>query len=223
MITIATWNVAWTGRRSKHFAAVRERIRAMDADILVLTETMLDAVPGDGHLAEGGRDWGYPIHEGRRKVVLWSRWPLDALTADALVPAGRHVAATVQTPFGPVRVHGVCVPWSHAHVTGGRRDRGPWEEHVDHLAALDALLTRGARPSGPGRRGRRRQPARHRAFERAGACTRCLGQRARAAEVFEPDGLSDHHAVLARVENTDRDQPPNLTRPQSSLPVSSQP
>ena len=36
---------------------------------------------------------------------------------------------------------GVCIPWSAAHVSGGRRDRKTWEDHLLYLGALKELLS----------------------------------------------------------------------------------
>ena len=121
-------------------AAARDRIAELAADLLVLTETTFDLVPEGGHVAEGGPDWGYPVRKNRRKVLLWSRWPLSQVENDRIEPAGRHVVATADTPIGPVRIHGVCVPWSHSNVTWGRRDRKAWQEHLQYLEALRVLL-----------------------------------------------------------------------------------
>jgi hypothetical protein len=40
----------------------------------------------------------------------------------------------------PVRLIGVCIPWSHAHVNTGRRDRSPWQDHLTYLKHLGQLL-----------------------------------------------------------------------------------
>lgn len=39
-----------------------------------------------------------------------------------------------------IRVVGLCIPWSMAHVTSGRRDRKPWEDHLAYLEALGPVL-----------------------------------------------------------------------------------
>jgi hypothetical protein len=111
-------------------------------DVLCATEADRDILPSGGHAAECEPDSGYGVRGGRRKVILWSRWPLgeiDPVGASGL-PPGRFVAATCRTPHGPLRLIGVCVPWSHAHVTTGRHDRAPWEEHLTYLEHLGPLL-----------------------------------------------------------------------------------
>jgi exonuclease III len=139
-IRVATWNVGWTSGRSQHFQESRDRIAELRADILVLTETTADLIPGGGYLAKGGPDWGYEVKPGRRKVIFWARWPITDVSSEISHPGGRHVCATVEAPGGQVRVHAVCVPWSHAHVSGGSRNRRVWEDHLSYLAALRDLL-----------------------------------------------------------------------------------
>ncbi len=146
-IRVATWNVSWTSTRSKHIEKSRERIAEIDADILVLTETTHTMVPGGGYFAKGGPNWGYGDKPDRRKVLIWSRWPITDVAAEIHEPGGRHVSATAMTPFGPVRVHGVCVPWSMAHVSGGHKNAKPWSEHLAYLAALREILKQGTSDS----------------------------------------------------------------------------
>lgn len=50
------------------------------------------------------------------------------------------MAGTTDTPRGPVRFIGVCIPWRDAHVRTGRRDRRPWDEHLAYLQHLGPLL-----------------------------------------------------------------------------------
>jgi endonuclease/exonuclease/phosphatase family metal-dependent hydrolase len=135
---VAVWNLRWATPRSKRGRLCQEVLAEADADVAVLTETVAAIAPADGHVITSRDDYGYGVQPHRRKVVLWSRHPwqeVDELGSPDL-PPGRFVAGTTDTPSGPVRVVGVCVPWRDAHVRTGRRDRRPWE---DHLAYLDAL------------------------------------------------------------------------------------
>jgi endonuclease/exonuclease/phosphatase family metal-dependent hydrolase len=121
---------------------VRARIAELAPDVLCAPEADRGILPAGGHVAEGGPDWGYGIQPERRKVLLWSRWPLDDIDSVGSpgLPSGRYVAATVRSPIGPVRLIAVCVPWSAAHVRTGRRDRGAWDEHLQYLHALGGLV-----------------------------------------------------------------------------------
>jgi len=103
-------------------------------------------VDDQGHLIVLGADYGYAAPPGRRKVMLWSRTPWEAVDAlgDVALPTGRYVAGRTQTPAGPLNVVGVCIPWARAHVSTGRRNRRPWEDHLADLAALEQPLKRQA-------------------------------------------------------------------------------
>lgn len=139
-IRVVNWNLEWAPRGRR--ARIADRLSELAPDILCATEADRDILPADGHLAECGPDAGYGIRDGRRKVILWSRWPLEEIDAigAAELPPGRFVAATCRAPGGPLRLIGVCIPWSHAHVSTGHRNRRPWEEHLTYLEHLGPLL-----------------------------------------------------------------------------------
>jgi len=140
---ISTWNVQWATPRSARGKRVAEIVAALDADVIVLTEGCAAVLPADGHIIDAGSDWGYRVDDPtRRKVLMWSKQPwvdVDSI-GDQALPSGRFVAGTTRTPLGEVRVVGVCVPWRGAHVTHGRRDRRPWEDHLLFLQAIGPLL-----------------------------------------------------------------------------------
>ena len=123
---------------------MRRRILALEPDLVCITEGHLDYLADGGHLIAADADYGYAAKPGRRKIMLWSRRPWRAV--DSLghpdLPGGRFVAGTTESALGPLRVIGICVPWMHAHVATGRRDRGAWEEHGIYLQALAPLLAR---------------------------------------------------------------------------------
>jgi endonuclease/exonuclease/phosphatase family metal-dependent hydrolase len=227
-ITVATWNAEWLSRRSGKFERATERIAELRADILVLTELTLDLIPGKGHVLLGSEDWGYPREGERHKVALWSHWPIEDGASDLIDPPGRHVAGTVQSPLGPIRVHGVCVPWRDAHVRTGRRDSRPWQEHLDFLDSLATVLNEERRGStidpdfrtilGDINQRGGRQPYRNdevRERWNTLCSTETLtpvtpdeiidkialggGLEASRIETFDPNGISDHHAVSCRV------------------------
>lgn len=140
-LVVATWNVEWAPPRKRD--AIRRRLASVDADVIVVTEGDAGVLPGGGHTVDAGPDWGYVSADPeRRKVILWSRFPLlfpDSVGSPNL-PPGRFVAATIETSHGPVRVVGVCIPWFDAHVRTGRKTAKRWEEHLAYLEALSQLL-----------------------------------------------------------------------------------
>ena len=142
MIRIATWNVEWATPETKAGKRIQQIIEQIDADIFVLTEGCKELMP-EGFVLDGGSDWGYEsTDERRRKVLLWSRYPLvDASDGVGFqLPGGRFIAATVQHPAGDIRIYGVCIPWKDAHVRTGRKDRTPWEDHSTFLEGLRQLV-----------------------------------------------------------------------------------
>lgn len=142
MLRIVNWNVEWRRPQSSAAETLRARIFEQTPDIICLTESYRDFLPASGHRIEGESDYGYPIRDGRRKVLLWSKQPwadVDAVGHPEL-PTGRFIRGTTGTPIGPIEVVGVCIPWSGAHVSSGRRDRKRWEDHLRYLDALARVL-----------------------------------------------------------------------------------
>jgi hypothetical protein len=135
-VAVGTWNLEWAPRSRR--ARIAERLGALGLDVLCATEADAGVLPRGGHLVESEPDYGYPLVDGRRKVILWSRWPLEDpdSVGDEGLPPGRF--ATCRTPHGPLRLVGV--PWRDAHVRTGRRDRAPWQEHLAYLERLGPLL-----------------------------------------------------------------------------------
>lgn len=134
------WNVWWANDRLARGETVQSLVEKSKADVVCLTETTLSIVPVTGHQIDAGLDWGYQHDGTRRKVVLWSREPwvdVDSVGAESM-PGGRFVSGVTQG----IRFVGVCIPWKDAHVTSGRRDRTPWEDHLAYLSGLAAVLER---------------------------------------------------------------------------------
>jgi endonuclease/exonuclease/phosphatase family metal-dependent hydrolase len=142
MIRVATWNVEWATPETKAGKRIQRIIEQIDADIFVLTEGCKELMP-EGFVLDGGTDWGYESEDKRRrKVLLWSRYPLaDPFQGEGFqLPEGRFIAATVQHPVGDIRIYGVCIPWKDAHVRTGRKDRTPWKDHSTYLEGLRQLI-----------------------------------------------------------------------------------
>lgn len=118
-----------------------DQLCGLNADLLCLTEAYEGFIPGGYEIASEA-DHGYPIQEGRRKVILWSKHPWEAVDqiGHPSLPRGRYIRGTVSTSFGPLAVIGICIPWKSAHVATGRRDRQVWEDHLSFLEGLQAML-----------------------------------------------------------------------------------
>lgn len=138
---IGTWNLEWAVPSSRRGGIIRDILDRADLDILCLTEARSGNFPSGLEILESCPDYGYPIKEGRRKVLIGSKasWTDVDQIGDVGLPSGRFIAGTTETSIGAVRVIGICIPWRDAHVGSGRRDRRVWEDHstfIDHLGAV---------------------------------------------------------------------------------------
>lgn len=143
---IATWNLEWASGH-RHVAA-RRHLESVDADLIVTTEDRTVLWPTYPHTLDGGDDWGYRTQPDRRKVVIWSRDPIERV--DVETPgASRGRLVTARFAGGPpCIVVAVCIPWAAAHVSTGRRDRERWDEHLEFCQTLGTVLA-GLRSTGP--------------------------------------------------------------------------
>ena len=99
-----------------------------------------------GHAICSRPDYGYPMKEGRRKVMLWSREPwrqVDDVGIDSM-PPGRFVSGVTGTSIGEIAVVGVCIPWFGSRTEARRGDerKRRWEDHGSYLAGLAEVLRR---------------------------------------------------------------------------------
>jgi len=142
-ISIATWNTEWATPNSDRGRRISSILHAAGADIAVVTEGVRDLLPATGSVVDAGDNWGYGPNPSRRKVIVWSRYPLTLeFIGKEGAARGRLAVATVETMTGPVRILGVCIPWRDAHVNTGRGDASPWSEHLDYLDRFEGLLTK---------------------------------------------------------------------------------
>ena len=146
-LKLLNWNVEWAEPKWKA-DELQRRIAQHAADLICLTETDTArlALPPDGHSICAQDNWGQPFRqgqEGRRKVLLWSRAPWQAVddVGHASLPPGRFVSGVTQTGVGEVTVIGVCIPWSRSRV-GPRSNRKTWQDHEEYLDGLAGLLKR---------------------------------------------------------------------------------
>ena len=142
MLKLVNWNLQWATPKSARTPEILSRIDRHDPQLICLTESHVGLVPW-GHAISSQPDYGYPIKQGRRKVLLWSRQPWEHVDdlGEELMPPGRFVSGTTQTSVGEVTLIGVCIPWSGSR-TGTRFHTGrrKWEDHVDYLACLTRVL-----------------------------------------------------------------------------------
>ncbi len=118
---IGTWNVEYARGVDKNARRLR-RLREMDCDVWILTETHDDLHPGPEYtaLSTEPRMRKGPIG---RWTTIWSRFPLERV---AVTDGDRTVSALVRAPFGQLLVFGTVLPW---HTDVGPQQTAPvWSE-----------------------------------------------------------------------------------------------
>lgn len=132
------WNTEWAKPESRRGTRVTECLANHQPDVACLTEAYPEILPEVGNTITSSDESGYENEGGRRKVILWSRdfWSEVWQAEETDLPGGRFVSGVT----AGYRVVGLCIPWSMAHVTTGRRDRKPWEDHLAYLEALVPIL-----------------------------------------------------------------------------------
>lgn len=141
-VSVVIWNTQWAVRASRRGDFFRRRFEESSSDVICVTEGYENILPYGGYVVMSEADYGYPLKEGRRKVFLWSRnpWRETNIIGSRLLPSGRFVASTTDTPKGAIRFIGVCIPWRDAHVRTGNCNRKLWEDHLTYLKNLAPLL-----------------------------------------------------------------------------------
>ncbi|MBY6014077.1 endonuclease/exonuclease/phosphatase family protein [Qipengyuania gaetbuli] len=137
-IKLVNWNLEWAPPSSARGSIIREILAEQSADVICLTEAHEDNFPQGYHVITSHHEYGYPIKPDRRKVLLGSKTPWltqDNLGND-LLPPGRYICGLTKSSIGQIRIVGICIPWSGAHVSSGSRDRVRWQ---DHEAFLDGF------------------------------------------------------------------------------------
>ena len=130
-VKISCWNSDWatpSSKRGKFF------IEQFDSDIICLTEGYENLLPKDGYTISSHEDYGYKTKNGRRKVILWSKdkWTDIDQVGSNKIPSGRFISGITNG----IRIIGICIPWRFAHVSSGRKDRKPWEDHLSFIQNL---------------------------------------------------------------------------------------
>ncbi len=143
-LRLVNWNVEWATTRSPRFPEIRNRIKKHDPDIICLTEAYDSLLSHDGYTICSQPDYGYPIKQGRRKVLLWSKhpWCQTSDTGIDSMPPGRFISGITQTSLGEVTIVGVCIPWAFSRVGGSSIEkRKMWEDHRQYLCGLEKVLS----------------------------------------------------------------------------------
>tara|TARA_B100000989_G_scaffold291699_1_gene266538 strand:- start:243 stop:881 length:639 start_codon:yes stop_codon:yes gene_type:complete len=131
LLNISCWNSDWatpSSKRGKFF------INKFDSDIICLAEGYKDLLPKDGYIISSHEDYGYKTKKGRRKVILWSKnkWTEVDQIGSNKIPSGRFISGVTNG----IKIVGLCIPRRFAHVSTGRKDRKPWEDHLSFIQNL---------------------------------------------------------------------------------------
>ena len=131
MLKISCWNSDWATPSSKRGNFFIDKF---NSDIISLTEGYENLLPKDGYIISSHEDYGYKTKNGRRKVILWSKnkWTDFDQLGSKEIPSGRFISGITKG----IRIIGPCIPLRFAHVSTGRKDRKPWEDHLSFIQNL---------------------------------------------------------------------------------------
>ena len=131
LLKISCWNLDWATPSSKRGNFFIDKF---NSDIISLTEGYENLLPKDGYIISSHEDYGYKTKNGRRKVILWSKnkWTDFDQLGSKEIPSGRFISGITKG----IRIIGLCIPLRFAHVSTGRKDRKPWEDHLSFIQNL---------------------------------------------------------------------------------------
>lgn len=126
---VLTWNLERRKPESGPGAAALEFLFDLNPDVMVLTEARTTMPARGSHVLWCEPPLGSWMGSDERKVLMWSKQPwveVDRVGVSGLDNT-RFVSAVTDTPVGPLRVVGVCVPWHMAGVQYVEDEkRSPW-------------------------------------------------------------------------------------------------
>jgi exonuclease III len=133
MYRIANWNVERPRFKSNKTKLAIEKIKEIDADIIVLTETS-NAINLHDIYPYQISTRPYERTPDEQWVIIWSKWEISKQieTFDNF----RTVSGIVNSPFGNIIVFGTIIPYHQAGVSGtryGNLNYKTWEFHEKDL------------------------------------------------------------------------------------------
>jgi endonuclease/exonuclease/phosphatase family metal-dependent hydrolase len=133
MYKIANWNLERPKNGTKKIKLALDKIREVDADIIVLTETS-KAVDLSKNYPFYVSTLAYERTPEEHWVTIWSKW--EIIKQIETFDNYRTVAAIISTPFGNISVFGTIIPYHFAGVSGvryGNLNYKTWEYHEKDL------------------------------------------------------------------------------------------
>jgi len=133
-LKLLIWNTEWAKPNSKREQIIKEIVKTISPDIICITEGYIESWQDFGYTISSNEDYGYKIHQGRRKVILISKTPWSNIDeiGDISMPSGRYISGITKN----INIIGICIPWKDTHVRTGRKDKQPWEDHIYYLNGL---------------------------------------------------------------------------------------
>jgi len=135
---IATWNIERPSNNLNiRSHRILEKIRAINADIWILTEAHDTINPGtEYHFASTPTVAASPIfhREGEHKTTVWSRWPIIELFKPST--PHRAICPILETPLGKLVVYGTVLPYHGARWPYGTPRN--WDAHYAAIATQGA-------------------------------------------------------------------------------------
>jgi endonuclease/exonuclease/phosphatase family metal-dependent hydrolase len=139
-VRIVTWNLERPRARSvAKNQMLHQKLREIDADIYVLTETHEAIRPGltyhgQATSVSAHNQWRYlnnPHTPGENCTTIWSRWPI--VRHEETFDSTHAVCVEIATPVGPLMVYGTIITW-HADRGADGTSRN-WAEHHKSITA----------------------------------------------------------------------------------------
>jgi len=127
---IATWNVERpTPKQTLKNEARIEKIREINADIWILTETHEVIDLSATHYGAATKPSARKPRPGEYCAAVWSRWP--ALRRIETADPTEAVCVEVAHPDGPLLVYGSIIPWDGCKGSDGNSPK--WGEHYRYI------------------------------------------------------------------------------------------
>lgn len=138
---IATWNLQRPAMTGARVEALLKHIRAIAADVWILTETRDNIdLSADGYHGASTDEIESMHRSGERRTTIWSREPI-VQKLPTHCPATAVCVELGSSPVGPMIVYGTIIPYGNAagryayHSAGEDRDGlKAWDLHYESIA-----------------------------------------------------------------------------------------
>lgn len=135
MYRIANWNLERPKPKNEKTKLATEKIKQINADIIVLTETS-NAIELSEMYPFKVSTLSFERTPNEQWVTIWSKWQIikQIKTFDNY----RTVCGVIKSPFGNITIFGTIIPYHQAGVSGtryGNLNYKTWEYHEKDLYA----------------------------------------------------------------------------------------